>query len=137
MELWKPECPFKLFQTKRFMNPKPVKGTSVAPVVPSSPAVASPTSIRDGQDDAAAESSTTTLPDAGSVQSSPQPDSRASTPTAKQSKFGPPLDLGVKSLKAFKVHETLRLYGSGVNLSAEENEAMQLDDSQLKADVSL
>lgn len=133
MELCRPDSPFKLFETSRYISPTSKKGKGKATpeatpeVAPSEPA---PT-LEPGR---------TLLEVAeGSQASSCAPRSSparsgASTPTKRE--FGAPLDLGVRSLKAYQVHEHLRLYGSAADITSEEDEEMQTDEAQLRADVS-
>lgn len=136
MELWRPDCPFKLFQVNRFKNPAPGKGKGKAPAIEATPEIEN-SSVDASSAGQAGSPGTSTPPPAGrsEASSSSQPNSRSSTPSKSKPVFGPPLDLGVKSMRAYKVHETLRLFGSGVSLSDEEHNAMLNDQGVLSADV--
>lgn len=47
-----------------------------------------------------------------------------------------PLDLGVRAERDFEVNEFVRLFGSAADITDEQDEEMQMDTAQLKADVS-
>lgn len=126
MELWRPDSPFKLFETMRYKSPVSNKGKAKAAAGAEDPASSS----------VAPDHTQPALPEgdpAVNMPASPQASSGTSTPRKKE--FGPPLDLGVKSLKAYKVHEHLRLFGSAADITSEEDHEMQMDRAQLKADV--
>lgn len=131
MELWRPDSPFKIFETSRYKTPGTGKGKGKALSVSATEPGLSPPVPAEGLTEIA----TASAADPQSAPSSPQKSTGTSTPTKKESPFGPPLDLGVKSLRAYQVHEHLRLFGSAADITSEEDEELRMDQAQLKADV--
>lgn len=126
MELWRPDSPFKLFETSRYKPPSANKGKGKASAAAEEPTIPS----------AETDTAQLQIPDGSPAASAPaSPQASPGTSTPKKKEFGPPLDLGVKSLKAYKVHEHLRLFGSAADITSEEDHEMQMDQAQLKADV--
>lgn len=118
MELWKPECDFRIFVTERYAW----KGSKAYQKRMAEEAKA-----------AAALAASNVPAEAGSdaVAMAPAvacPSKAASTPA--------PLDLGVKATRDFEVNEFIKLYGSAADLTDEQDDEMRMETSQLKADVS-
>lgn len=137
MELYKPDCPFKIFQVNRFKsanNKGKSKAVNVVEATSESPAPSiEPTVVPVEQ---LLEVPTLPLAGSSSAPPSPAPSSSTATPSKSKPVFGEPLDLGVKSLKAYKINEPLRLFGSGASMTTEEHDALQNDTSDNKGDVS-
>lgn len=138
MELYKPDCQFKIFQVNRFKSLPNLKGKGKATSIveaTSESAVPPIEPVASGIEDTL-ERLAPALAEGSSAPPSPAPSSSTSTPNKSRPVFGEPLDLGVKSLKAYKVHEPLRLFGSGASMTTEEHDALQDDTSDIKGDVS-
>jgi hypothetical protein len=154
MELWRPDSPFKLFITKRYLDdPKATKGKGkeVDPTPESVTALpeGTPTpelsqaNVEITEDMPLAtppfsvdepSASTSTPGPVPSTSATPLPAQAPASPSQAVI-FGPPLDVGVKSLKAYKINEHLRLFGSAADITHEHHEELHEDTAQLKADV--
>lgn len=133
MELWRPDCPFKVFETRRYLDKaaKVPKKAAASPKTIAEPVV--PSIIDDSQPIFRILSLPTDILRTSQGSSC---ESAESSTSQKSEYDGPPLDLGVKARKAFQVHEHLRLFGSAADISEEIDEEMRMDEAQLKADVS-
>ena len=127
MEIWKPDCDFRLFITNRYMpRLAELRRMRLEKSQQSSPALPQPES---------SQASATSLPANGTCDGK----ARSETDSVSWEKPAPakPLDLGVKATRDFKVHEYVKLYGSAADLTDDQDDEMRMDTSQLKADVGV
>lgn len=114
--MWQPDVGYEIFETQRYKSKKGKQRQSVGH--PS--AVAS-------QADSSSNGS------GGPVASG----SQTSEAPAEPRKPNPPvLDLGVRAIREYGVGEHIRLFGSAVDITDEQDDEMRMDPSELKADVS-
>lgn len=125
MEFWVPNCGFELFKTTRYKTTtKQSRSRTAAKLLPALPASVD-NSINGQEGPSSAGMSLLTTASVAS------PNAYQNTEEIK-----PPLDLGVRATRDYEVNEFIRLYGSALDLTDEEDEEMRMDQSQLKADVS-
>ena len=128
MEIWKPDCDFRLFITNRYMpRLAELRRMRLEKSQQSSPALTPQLE--------SSQASASSLPANGAGEGS----TRSETDSVTWEKPAPakPLDLGVKATRDFKVHEYVKLYGSAADLTDDQDDEMRMDTSQLKADVSV
>lgn len=113
MEIWKPECDFRIFATERYRW----KGTEKF----------RKRIAREAKEAAAALAAAEAAKPVSETQS---------TPAVPAADMPPLLDLGVKANRDFEVNEFIKLYGSAADLTDEQDDEMRMETSQLKADVS-
>lgn len=110
--MWQPDVGYEIFETKRYKSKKGKQRQSVG----------HPTSA---------------APQAGSPSNPVASGSQTSEAPAEPKKPNPPvLDLGVRALREYEVGEHIRLFGSAVDITDEQDDEMRMDPSELKADVS-
>lgn len=116
LEMWLPDTGYEIFETQRYKSKKGKQRQSVG-----HPAAAA---IPSGESSA----------DVGGPVASGSQTSIA--PTEPKKPNPPVLDLGVRALRAYEVGEHIRLFGSAVDITDEQDDEMRMDPSELKADVS-
>lgn len=128
MEIWKPDCDFRLFITHRYMpRLAELRRMRLEKSQQSTPALT--------PQPESSQASASSLPSNGAGDGK----ARSETDSVSWEKPAPakPLDLGVKATRDFKVHEYVKLYGSAADLTDDQDDEMRMDTSQLKADFSV
>jgi hypothetical protein len=114
--MWLPDTGYEIFETGRYKSKKGKQRQSVGH--PTANLAQASTSSVDGSGPAASGSQS------------------AEAPVEPKKPNPPVLDLGIRAIRAYEVGEHIRLYGSAVDITDEQDDEMRMDPSELKADVS-